>query len=983
MRTLTVFVVGGGARDSAIRGLAESWTRAGILEPSLWVTPGDVVVHPAGPPSVQAWAVDADGVRGVDLFEHVGRFRLDLVRVVVGHLLLLEDASDLSLAATGSAVADAIESTLPRRTDHHEAGCRMHRSVVVLPVSGATGADPSLFQPQWDVNAVISPEDRPDLDRASVFVRYPGNLDGHATAALAAIGGILRGVPAGVLDEATSDSTTREADAVVARISIRSVVGEDMLDRLVGEALDPARLGPVGPAPVLAWARPASRPDLIADQAATHILQSPEWAPTSEQVPQGPPERHHGFWSALGTAAGFNVRTVGAVASWVFDRARGRVETRATEAVVGAQNGILVTLGPKPVDDLAQASTRLLERERARIDANTRFESTRTVAPVPSTWARPRALLLGLVDGGDLDGFPEPRQAGRRELLPPGSVVVPPGAQWEGSDGERVLAEDPLAMRAYRTELEAKLAKAKAAAEKAAAELAAAEDARAESEKVREAARVAAVAAAKSARARSRGKAASADDPAAEQASPAKAALPPLVPDDATLAGLLSKRDRRRAAVTALTLETELYGAWYSEMSGAVLWKVGDDVAQRRVRLQSRLDALAARKPSTPPAEALSRAKAAVTRWWLWTVPIWAVATAAVVWLRYGSWPQFVADADLAMDDMLYICGILLATALVLLAAANHRFYKAVLTYEWAVERELTQLHRDHAELMFVGTELARLQLLDTVLRDWVRILGEAIHRPWASPDREFEDLPEDVVAALPASMGVARQTMGEDAIPMATLMSAYRVLYPEHWATRSFDRAYEAFEESEPTGPNEGYRSADLDALDGPVSPRKRLREFWSSGEARAVLTDRAHADLHRAVRDGDLELPTRVVGRIGRYADGETGPEPEFFRATATESTMFSTDAFTAAGRQSRRHYVERSIAWIPTSARAAVSSDDGVQLHDCEGPNAVRVDVSRRTPAHDLSMFTAEAPPQEPGVEVPDRVVVESGLEDIAWH
>lgn len=980
MRTLTVFVVGGGARDTAIHALAESWTRAGILEPSLWVTPDDVTAHTAGPPSVQARFVDSGGVHMVDLFEHIGRFRLELVRVVVGHLLLHDAGTDLTLADTGCAVADAIESTLPRRTDLHEAGCRLHRSVVVLPVSGAFGASPAIFQPQWDVNVVISPEDRPDLDRASVFVRFPGNLDGHAAAALAAVGGILRGVPDGVLDALTTDSSTREADAVVARISIRTVVGEDMLDRLVAEALDTDRLDPTGPAPVLAWARPAARPDMIAAQAATAILESPEWAPTEERIPSGPPDRYRGFWSALRTAAAFNVRTVGAVGSWVTGRVRGRVETRATEAITGAENGVLVTLGPKPVDDLANASGRLLERERARIDATTRFEATRTIAPVPATWARPRSLVLALVDGGDLDDFPEPRQAGRRELLPPGAAVVPPGAEWIGLGDAVVVADDPTAMRAYRTELGAKLTKAKAAAEKAATELAAAQTARAESEKAREEARVAAAAAAKVAKAKSRAKPPT-QDPAPEPAP--KEALPALRPDDATLAGLASKRDRRRAVVAALTEESERYGAWYAEMSGAVLWKVGDDVAHRRFDLQNRLDKLAARKPSTPPAEALTAAKQAVTRWWLWTVPIWLVATAALVYLRYGSWPDAVAAYDLSMSSMLYGCGILLLAAVVLLAAANHRFYKAVLTYESAVERELTRIHRDHAELLYAGTELARLDLLDTLLRDWVRILGEAIHRPWASPERRFDDLPEDVVAALPAAMGVARQATGEDAIPMTTLVSAYRVLYPVRWASRNFDVAYEAFEAAEPTGPNEGYRAADLDALDGPVSPRKRLREFWSSGAARAVLTERAHHDLHRAVREGELELPTRVVGRIGKYADGETGPEPEFFHATATESTTFSTDAFSASGRQARRHYVERSVAWMPTSARGEIREDSGVQWHDCAGPTAVRVDVSRRTAAHDLSMFSAEPVATEAELETPDRVAVETDLEDIAWH
>ena len=345
---------------------------------------------------------------------------------------------------------------------------------------------------------------------------------------------------------------------------------------------------------------------------------------------------------------------------------------------------------------------------------------------------------------------------------------------------------------------------------------------------------------------------------------------------------------------------------------------------------------------------------------------------------------------------MLYGCGAVLLLALVVLGAANHRFYKAVAAYEWAVEQELTRLHRTHAETLFVGTEKVRIDLLDTLLRDWVNILGEAVHQPWASPRLQFEGLDDDVVAALPASMGVARQTVGDDEIPMTTLVSAYRVVYPQRWASRNFDRAYEAFEAAEPSEPNEGYRSVDLDALDGPVSPRRRLRAFWASGAARDVLTQRAHADLHRAVREGDLELPDRVVGRIGRFADGETGPEPEFFRATATESTTFSTEAFSASGRQARRHYVEQSVAWIPTSARGEVVEGGEVELRHCDGPTAVRIDVSRRTPADDLAMFSSTSVSTSGSLSSQDANVVRiygagpesapsggGALEDVAWH
>src|SRR5690606_36193657 len=99
---VSVFVVEDGERGIAVRSLVESWTRSGILEESLWLTPSDVTASSAGPPMVRASRVSADGVEQVDLFEQIGRFRLDLVRVVVAHLLVHEVHAEVDvLTAAG------------------------------------------------------------------------------------------------------------------------------------------------------------------------------------------------------------------------------------------------------------------------------------------------------------------------------------------------------------------------------------------------------------------------------------------------------------------------------------------------------------------------------------------------------------------------------------------------------------------------------------------------------------------------------------------------------------------------------------------------------------------------------------------------------------------------------------------------------------------------------------------------------------------
>ena len=345
MTSLTVFVTGGGTVSGQVQRLVESWTRAGILETSLWVAADRVVVQPSGPPIVTADHLHATGTDEVDLFEFIGRFRVNIVRIVVGHLIVDNEADHTRLLEAATQISQAVRSSLPIGIqDQATGGTRLHRSLVILPATGSSGDTPVLIDPEWDVNVVISPEDRPDLDRASIFVRSPGNFDGHAASALAAIGGIIRGVDQGVLDDVGLDSATRSADFLVARISVRSIIGEDTIGTLTARATAEDLVGAEGPASALPWARAATQPKILATTAAEIILKSDEWAPTVPHRTARTRERSQTTGAAIRTALAFNLRTVGAVASWTLSRGRIGVEGGLTRAVVGADAGTLVTL---------------------------------------------------------------------------------------------------------------------------------------------------------------------------------------------------------------------------------------------------------------------------------------------------------------------------------------------------------------------------------------------------------------------------------------------------------------------------------------------------------------------------------------------------------------------------------------------------------------------------------------------------------------
>ncbi len=950
--------------------MVESWTRAGILAPSLWVTPRDVVEHMSGPPSVDATLIHAEGTRSVDLFEYIGRFRLDRVRVAAAHLVLNSDApTDTDLIKAARSVAEAVKSTLPRRADDPlGSSARLHRSVVVIPSSGATSADPGVFEPQWNVNVVISPEDRPDLDRASIFVRHPGNFAGHAAASLAAIGGILRGVDAGVLDDLVTDSTTQDGDVVVARVTVRSVIGEDVVDAIGAKVLNPEPTATQEAVQLLSWARPAVQPGMIVASATEHILHGDGWASKMPSASNDSPRKsHEGFRAAFTTATAFNVRTTWALLSWALTFGRKHAERGATRALTGSGAGILVTLGPRPVDELERASARLIAQEREGIDRELRMQSTRASAAMPGTWGLLRKIALGLIDGGELGDFPEPRQAGKREVVPPGHIVALPETRWIGRQKNEIHADDPMQVQEYREHVKTEVAVAKSHVTAAKAKLDFAM-----SEEGKEQAAAAAETKEDSAGDTKIGR------KSGSRGAPSKASLAKIRKAQAEVAAAERERD-------AWLKESDAYDVWYHDISESLAFRLGDDVGRRiHEHAKTQEDVLKQLRSDAPPAAALKAAQTSLRRLWAISLPVWLVLGGIVALLRYAPrLPDVLEPFRLSTGQMAIALAILFGLLLIILILGNHAFYQAVLRYEWDVQARISRLRSSKDAYVHSGQEKARLEMLYRGLQDWSRILGEIVHRPWAAFGSKYEDLPEEVIDALPASMGVARQPTSGSDIPIIVLVEAASLVYKPGWASRQFYDAYDAWDAERVTGSDDGYRSVDLDTSESPSSPRARLKHFFASGEARQILTDHAHQHLRSAVLNGDFELPERVVGRIGRYGDDVRASEPSFYEVTATENTAFVTDVFTPAARQKRFHYVDTSVAWMPTGARVD-RIESSVELRESVGPTAVRVDISRRLPAIELTPFVGSADAASAN-EILDSpaLVTSDGIDGATWY
>lgn len=486
----------------------------------------------------------------------------------------------------------------------------------------------------------------------------------------------------------------------------------------------------------------------------------------------------------------------------------------------------------------------------------------------------------------------------------------------------------------------------------------------------------------------------SADAPGETEAPAAVA--PPAAPHILTFEALAVQRaevglTRAKADRNDVYEESRRYAVWFDECASSMLWMVGDDVARRLDDLETKMAQLRERRDEeAPPAEALKSARKTLIRWWQWTVPIWLVVGALLLWWRYGDYSPATEQYRLTTEGLLYSAGALLLLSILILGLADHAFYKAMRTYEHAVDMRLDRIVGDKEAYVYTGREIARLTILSSSLKDWTRIIGETIWRPWTKIDEKFEDLPDDVIDALPAAMGIARPATGDEAITAGVVRETVGALYRPGWAHRNFEIGYSRWESEHSLESDDGFRSVDVDVRDSESSPRRLLRDFWAEDHARAAVTHAAVTRIRTAVEDGEITLPARVVRRVGRFGDGKIEPERNFYDALATESTTFAIDLFVPAAQHSRLHYVDRSIAWLP--AGAAEDREPGhVELRQSSGTTAVRVDTSRRLSASELVTFrpaapaTTEAPSPRtmPGRRAAAPVPTADDTETAPWH
>jgi hypothetical protein len=894
---LSILLCGRGLTSARVRGLLEAWTAAGLLRDCVWVAPEDISSDEPGPAKVRGTLIEEGRVHAEDLFHLVGVRKLGVLRLMCVNLVPAGHDPDKSLPADADLLVDTLRSALPMPTSEGS-GTRLHRINLLVPSSGTQDIPIDLLRPGWDVNAVVSPEDRPDLDRGNVFVRSPGNYAGHAAAAVAAVAGLWRGQPGGCLDERESDSVTADEDVLVLRASVRAVIGEDLARKLADVAAAATQESPLGPADLLAWAQPVRDPEGEARKATAALLKQGDWAKAEGVQVADPHLGERTVGESRREALDFNLQLFRVAGRWAMGSAIRAYEGTATTMLVGRKGDYVVRLQPRSPEEIARMAEARLSHQSDALQHTMLLEEASTVTPPrPETWGELRRTCFSLVDGSDTPSWlAAPQMAGVRALLPPARIAPDPLDVLRTDSGRTVRACDPGGAYAARTEVAMALDQARALT--------------VPSEELPE-------------------------------------------PDPAV------KRE-----VDRLQGELVRIDQWLARRQATILWDLRRNVDDRITASRRQADTAVAEatEGAAPAIEQVRKAQKKLVRRWK------ILAVVLAVLLLGGIWAH--REFDTGLLDLAYWSVGSTVFVFLLTMLAHHQFYKASREYERRMQQLLARRRRAAEEYVAARREANRLELLASALVDWADIIGWITHRPLDPKPEPPRAVSDEAIAALPAAVGVARPT-AVDAFPHTKIAAAAELLCAEGFAGHRFDEvtALEAVGGADADG--RGHLPADLDILDAPGTPRRRLLDAFTSGEAAAALTASARRAIGEAVARDELTLPPRVVTRLGSYADGTSVPDSVFFAATLAPAIPFTNAVWTDTGLREGRHLAGWSAAWVPPGVGRG--GDPSVTVRAADGDAAVRIDVSRTSSPTHVAVFAAA--PEQTDRRGPDG--------DHSWH
>jgi hypothetical protein len=287
---------------------------------------------------------------------------------------------------------------------------------------------------------------------------------------------------------------------------------------------------------------------------------------------------------------------------------------------------------------------------------------------------------------------------------------------------------------------------------------------------------------------------------------------------------------------------TDALHRWVSEQKGSFLWKVLNRMSNNKSEVQDRLNGYQdfIDKLDIPKPGALAEIRKRFHRSLLFN---WSLVLALGSLFFYlpeisENYPEFTELSRIVNSEsfpnkwqIIFISlFLLLFTSISLLI----QYYRDWSKFERSVTISLWKLEEISKSVQHYRTEQARLNVLYPQVRDWLEILGNALHKPWEVDEKwlvnTLSDIPQD---DFPFALRIAQAQDNDAASSIKLRRDAAERYLTRGWRSKVFeDQVMSAGEMMGMSSDRLNVEILDADIALSPGGPRAVLREKITSSE-------------------------------------------------------------------------------------------------------------------------------------------------------
>lgn len=366
-------------REEHLLALAQEWTAAWLIRSAIWVRASDLApdpVLPDAPPLVFGHVMGRNGSVRVPLFSELSRHEYSLLRFVTVRSVEQETAFSALQDDSIRSLDEHLRLSKPNSTK------AQFVNLVFAPTRLSGASAKHVVEAGWNVNILVSPEDRRTANSFDAFTRHstPEEWTGFILAHTVTAAGLWSTVGSGPYDETEFDGFMEGTH--VQRVVVRGVLTGALVVNVGREAL---RLASQDETPLADPLVAVGEEDLrvmsedeesraISDLVrVTLSLSDGQLAYRPVADPPRLEQRRLGFFAQIREVTAFGVDKVKETPAWLLRLGRRRASRRATEELHGSGGDALVDAGGILNWEDADLTDAVAELDRQRENMLERF----------------------------------------------------------------------------------------------------------------------------------------------------------------------------------------------------------------------------------------------------------------------------------------------------------------------------------------------------------------------------------------------------------------------------------------------------------------------------------------------------------------------------------------------------------------------------------------------------------------------------------